>query len=209
MDVVLTADQSTNLNKAVVNLVSTDVEKAKEFLMMAGYDEAGAEATIEGIKTSIDVAEAQELLVSYRSDLQTAIFDLVSTSTELNPVDDVIEFVECKVMFDRGEKPGEPGVMIGWVVTNPKTRVKGEKRASSTRSSSGGGGNGRRSRVPCPEGIKSWQAHLVDTYPQVVAEKTGSYSAPRVLESLDDPVYLAAKGNAPAEATEPEAAVEE
>lgn len=186
MVVILQADQSQVLNQAIVNLVKTDPDKAQEFLELSGHTEESAAALIAGITTSIEVSAAHEALTKFREDREAEVYDMVAGWS----IPEFVDYLVFTVAFDRAELPGKPGEMIGWVHPLIKTRVKGEKRATSTPTGAKTTGNGRKGRVPCPEGVKSWNNHLEIIYPGEFAKLTGSFSAPRVLERLKDPTYL-------------------
>lgn len=200
MGIVMSKDQSVQANAAIEKLVATDKDKAVEFFVtFGGMDAAAAAAHVEELSTAIAVAKAKDAQKEYFVNLREAVEGAVNSYVGANPLDDTVDEVKGEIKFDRSPHPDNPDEIIGWIFTVPKYRMKGEKRMkSATTRTGGGGGNGgtRRASVPTPDGVDSWQAHLADTYPEIVANKTGSYSAPKILLAQEDPVYMAAKAAA-------------
>jgi hypothetical protein len=209
MAVNLSAQQSTDVNEMLVNMIKTDEAKAIEFVEFSGRDHDDAVAYVTGIKQAIEVSEAKERLKGYCSGLQAAIKAAVDAYEAENPVDNTIVALKGEVKFSRAEVPDKPGEIIGFVVPDLKMQLVGEERMKSTGAKKGNGGG--RSRVPLPQSLKdadvgSWKTHFANTYPEehAKAEEGAAYSAPRKLEALKDPTYLEAK--AASEATPAEAA---
>lgn len=212
MAVNLSAQQSTDVNEMLVNLIQTDEAKAVEFVMFSGRTEEEATAYVAGIKQVIEVGEAKERLKGYCTGLQAAVAQAVDIYETSNPVDNTIVALKGEIKFSRAEVPDKPGEIIGFLVPDIKMQLIGEERMKSTGAKKGNGGG--RSRVPVPQGVKdagcnSWSAFFAANYPEehAAAEAGASYSAPRKLEALEDATYLEAKAASEAPAT-PEAGAE-
>lgn len=198
MAVNLSAQQSTDVNEMLINMIKADEEKAIEFVEFSGREHDDAVAYVTGIKSAIAVSEAKERLKGYCTGLQAAILDAVEVYERDNPVDATIVALKGEVKFSRAEVPDKPGEIIGFVVPDIKMQLVGEERMKSTGAKKNGGGG--KSRVPVPQSVKdggstSWSAFFAATYPEeyATAEEGASYSAPRKLEALEDATYLAAK----------------
>ena len=202
MAVNLSAQQSTDVNEMLIGLIKQDEAKAIEFVMFSGRTEEDATEYVTGIKQAIAVSEAKERLKGYCTGLQAAINTAVIAYESENPVDDTIVELKGEVVFSRVEVPGKPGEIVGFLTKEVKMKLVGEERFSTTTKKNGGGG---KSRVPMPESVKdaghtSWKSFFAATYPDDYAKKEegAAYSAPRALNDLEDPTYLAAKAESEA-----------
>lgn len=184
---ILSAPQSQELNKQMINLCKANPEKAVEFYTFAGMSPDEAQAAVDAILNKVEAQEAKERLGNYFTVLEATAQGIVESWEK---PDESIEVISLKVAYD-SEK--------GWYAGKVSSRMVGEERMKSAGGGTGGGSGGGRARVKMPDslkedGITNWTKYLESAHPDEYekAEAGASYSAPRLLASLGDEVYLAA-----------------
>ena len=190
MSVVLDASESNPAKLAMIEAIKKDPVKAIEFLIFSGQftDEKSATDYVNSIVNKIEHAEENERLADYYKSVSSDIRGLVETFDVPDPK---IVYMTITVTYDAAIN-GETKEPFGWMCGNVKHKLDGEIRLSGGASKkSTGGGNGKKAgRVPTPDGYSSWKKYLEDVHPEEAAKQNGAYSAPRILEKLNDPVFM-------------------
>jgi hypothetical protein len=181
-----------------LELLKSNPEQLKALMEQAGRKDV--DKVITDTEQAIAVNAEKAALQSFKNET-TKLF--IDAAADFTIPGNMVE-VEVKCYYTSVEtKLGTQVLQPGWHVTRFDARTdkmtKMENLSRIAKSTGGGGGSGKS--VPIPqslvnEGITKWTQVLERNHKErydVLTAKGSAYSAPRELESLKDPDYLAAK----------------
>lgn len=180
--------------------IATNPDALTALLQNAGSSQEVIDNTVKEVKSSIAAAETKEARDKFKTEFTKSAIDFGNDELEAGNIPKEMEEFEVRLYFTKNDgKYGSQDVKAGFHVVRFDIRGEGmtkmENLSKIAKSTGRSGGGARSVPIPASLHVKSWKEHLSNVNPTEYEKKEAGaqYSAARVLETLKDPEYLAAK----------------